>query len=524
MKRKSLIAALLYVTMGFAVAAFGASYHVDSKTGSDANNGRSPQTAWETLKKASSVAYKRGDRILLKRGSIFRGKLELKGVMGSKDAPVIIDAYGIGETLPKIDSAGYIAGVAIEGCEYIEVMNLEVTSNGGKEIDARAKTDRYGIHVSKSRYVSLNRLYLHTLFATIQTKSEGKDKTTAYGHGVGLKECKDVAVEKCRIERVGRYGIQATKSQNIMVLDNKTDHTGCSGIQMSRSQDIVIRGNIVDHPGSFVDKRMHGRGSGSWMWSCENVLYEKNKFLNAKGKGDSCGVHIDFNCKNVVVQYCFSRNNEGGFVEILGNNHHCAYRYNISVNDGFRRKGKGGAHQEGKTLWLSGFCGKKSERSGPFNSYIYNNTIYVKKGARSCFSIGSVTKGALVANNIFHLLGPTVDVMGDQKRYKKKSTNAKAKGVVFVNNVYTHESILPASLRIVDSHPMIGDSGFKNPGGKQAKDYIPANAKLLKDKGIKITNIPGDNIGLTIGLEVTKDFFGNPIKGTPDIGAIEIKE
>ena len=75
--------------------------------------------------------------------------------------------------------------------------------------------------------------------------------------------------------------------------------------------------------------------------------------------------YIDFNCSDVIIQYNYSANNVGGFCEILGNNYNCAYRYNISVNDGHRMKGQNGAFQQGKTLWLSGFVGKGNERNGP---------------------------------------------------------------------------------------------------------------------------------------------------------------
>jgi len=504
--------------------ASGASYHVDSEKGSDESHGLSPRKAWKTLTKASSATYRAGDRILLRRGTLFRGKLELKGAKGSEKAPIVIDAYGPGDEPPKIDSAGYIAGVAIEECEHVEARNVEITSDGGKEIDPPARTDRYGILVLKSSHVAVDALRISDVFATVQTKSEGKDKTTAYGHGVRLMDSDHLIVSDCVIEKVGRYGINAIRCQSVEVRDNRTDNTGCSGVQMSRCRDVVIRGNRFDHPGSFIDERMHGRGSGSWVWGCENVLYEKNEFLNAKGKADSCGVHIDFNCRNVVVQRCFSMNNEGGFIEILGNDCNCAYRYNISVNDGFRRKGKDGAHQEGKVLWLSGFCGAKNPPSGPFNSYIYNNTIYVKEDARSCFSISPTARGALVANNIFHLLGPTVDVLGDQKKYKAKRKNAKASNVVFMNNVYARDSVLPAGLRQWDSRAIVGDSGFSKPGGDRPEDYVPTNTEILKDRGANIGKIPGDDIGLTIGLNMAKDFFGNPIEGAPDVGAVELQE
>jgi hypothetical protein len=74
---------------------------------------------------------------------------------------------------------------------------------------------------------------------------------------------------------------------------------------------------------------------------------------------------------------------------------------------------------------------------------------------------------------------------------------------------------------ISDSEKIIGDAGFANPGGLTAADYKPSNSNLIVDKSIAVTNLPGDAVGLTVGLKVDKDFFGNPIIGTPDMGAIE---
>ena len=54
-------------------------------------------------------------------------------------------------------------------------------------------------------------------------------------------------------------------------------------------------------------------------------------------------------------------------------------------------------------------------------------------------------------------------------------------------------------------------------------DFYPKNPKLLKDKGIVISKLPNDTIGLFLGLHLQKDLLGNVIKDRPDIGAIEIK-
>eukprot|EP01031_Cornospumella_fuschlensis_P016501 gene16501-20170_t len=171
-----------------------------------------------------------------------------------------------------------------------------------------------------------------------------------------------------------------------------------------------VRGGVftalhVDGSGSTKDTRNWGRGSGLWTWGTSDVVIEKSQFLNANGPGDSAGVHIDYNCRNVIVQYNLSANNAGGFCEILGNNFNCAYRYNVSVNDGHRIKGKDGAFQDGKTFWLSGYTGGKSPRRGPTNTYFYNNTIYVGDEIVAKVAVAPTAEGVLIANNIFHFSG-----------------------------------------------------------------------------------------------------------------------
>ena len=66
--------------------------------------------------------------------------------------------------------------------------------------------------------------------------------------------------------------------------------------------------------------------------SLKNTVISNNKFQNANGPADSAGCHIDFNCNDIIVENNLSRNNAGGFIEILGNNYNCSYRHNLSIN------------------------------------------------------------------------------------------------------------------------------------------------------------------------------------------------
>jgi hypothetical protein len=283
---------------------------------------------------------------------------------------------------------------------------------------------------------------------------------------------------------------------------------------------MVIRGNSVDGSGCRKDPRMHGRGSCSWVIICTDVLVEHNRFANAWGINDSCGFHIDIGNRNVVVQYNLSLHNAGGFVEILGANRNCAYRYNISVDDGWRVKGEDGATNEGHLLWTLGFRVPPKAWEGPYHSYIYNNTVYVGE-RRSCFSLGATTDGLLIANNIFHLLGPTTSITTAFQQ-QHEPPGGRIRNVVFRNNLYLRPGLLPADLPVTDAQPLTGDAAFARPGGTEAADYLPTNTELVRDRGIAIEKLPGDEVGLTVGLAVDKDILGRPVTGRPDLGAVEL--
>ncbi|VGO19752.1 right-handed parallel beta-helix repeat-containing protein [Pontiella sulfatireligans] len=502
-------------------------FHLDSRQGNDSNDGNTARTAWRSLEKANAFSFNPGDRLLLKRGSRFQGGLKLK-LKGTAEEPIEIAAYGEGSA-PFIDAKGHMAGVHLLGSHHVVVRDLEITADGGKTKDGK-KDRRYGVYVQGTygsiSNVTLDNLTIYKIYPEVGSTHEGHNESTFMGTAISIEGRKEepssgFMVRNCRIAQTGFKAINLKHIKNVQVLDNTMKDIGGPAIQPGNVEDLVVRGNTVDGSGSSMDKRMHMRGSGIWPWSCNRVLIERNKFMHARGKGDSCGVHIDFNCRDVVVQYNLSMDNEGGFVEILGNNHNCAYRYNISVNDGSRVKGRNKAFQEGKILWTSGYVGSKRPKHGPYNSYIYNNTIYVKPGSRSCFSIASSTEGLLVANNIFHVLGKTEDVLGDQDS-KLIRQGANASRLVVQNNLYFNDSILPETLPFKDQNMIIGDPRFRRAGGDDAEDYIPRNTALVKDKGIDIQKLEGDEAGLRVGLEVTEDFFGNPIVGKPDLGAVEL--
>ena len=88
--------------------ATGNTYYVSTLDGNDRNSGKSETEALYSLTALSQIDLQPGDRVLLERGSNFYNDfLHLRGVKGTQEAPIVIDAYGDSEAaLPVINTNG----------------------------------------------------------------------------------------------------------------------------------------------------------------------------------------------------------------------------------------------------------------------------------------------------------------------------------------------------------------------------------------------------------------------------------
>jgi hypothetical protein len=523
-------------------------YYVHPELGDNSNTGFSKSVPLKTLASISKIKLLPGDRVLLASNQYYKTGIRLINQNGTENNPITITTINwdtdISSNPAIINFKGEANGILIQDCSFIEVSNIWVTGDGFFKNSGQKSKMRCGVlvintHSRKMMNITIKNITVFDVFYENNGFTRGKNEvktangTQKYGWGIRVinknpKTSIDlVNIENCHIKNVAHTGIKLSGNNKnitqVKISGNKVEGTGGPGIQMSGVNNTTVVNNFVTHSGSHDDTRKWGRGSGLWTWGASNVLIEKNKFLYANGPGDSAGAHIDFNCNNIVLQYNISAYNAGGFCEILGNNYNCIYRYNISVNDGYRVKGVNGAFQEGKILWLSGYQGTNKKRKGPVNSYIYNNTIYCDSSIVAKIAIDNTSNGVLIANNIFHILGSTKAVLGDQ--YKPDTVeDILAKNVLFKNNLFLRESSWSAEISIKDTEPIFGNSNFTNAGGLEAKDYLPKNSYLVKNKGIYIELLSNDSNGLLESLSLKEDILGTPILDIPSIGALEFKE
>ena len=71
-------------------------YYVSSSTGSDLNDGLSPETAFQSIDKLNTLTFVPGDHILFKTGDTFVGMFRPKG-SGVEGAPIVAASYGDGK-------------------------------------------------------------------------------------------------------------------------------------------------------------------------------------------------------------------------------------------------------------------------------------------------------------------------------------------------------------------------------------------------------------------------------------------
>ena len=530
----------------------GTNYFISSSEGDDMNDGSSTENPWKSVDKVNEASLFPGDTVFFKRGDTFYGQLVVNG-SGKKNSPLVFSSYGEGGK-PLIDGAtdqagAFLSAVFINNQEYIEMYHLELTNDRRESRPGVSDNLAYGIHVFNDgdkimRHFVFNNLTIRDVFAPTL---EGVSFNAIRVSGIGIysesnttagkeKNIRDVLVEDCYFTRIQRFGIHTghqggaegigndsiNRNMNLVFRNNHFYHTGGSGITPGRSYNVLLENNIFDYPGSDIDPRMVKRGSGAWFWNCRNVFAQYNHSYHVRGSGDSYGMHIDFSNRNVFFQYNFSEDSEGGFLEILGDNENSTWRYNISVNDGWRVTG----HNR-YSIWLGGYVGSGRAPVPSDHNFIYNNTIFLDN-AKVKPGIFIFAKNTYIYNNIFSAingasigtgsgnLGVTIDM-------------APGSELLVSNNLF-FGNIAPSFINL-DNNRIIGDPQFENPGATDELGRSSDGFKLQYNspaidagKSFPEPTFPkaGHGIFKNISLHTENDFFGNPVdinNRMPNIGA-----
>lgn len=511
-------------------------YYLASR-GRDAGPGTSPQRPWRSLARLESARLAAGDRILLKAGDRFTGQLRVTA-SGAPGRPLRIGRYGAGPS-PVIAGDGRAAAILVRNQQHIEIRDLAITNTVERTPPGQPAERRFGIEIINDgggvlAHFRLERLTIRDIYA-----ERINDRTEADFNRIVISAIRiatlrprtgqagfihDIVIADNAISRSGRFGVQIGHegaaggpqdahlrnpdtgfNRDIIIRGNRFHELGGSGVQLTGARNVLIENNDFDRTGSsLVPDRMVGRGSGAWIHNCRDIVAQHNRSRHVRGYKDSYGLHVDHGNLNVLYQYNYSEDSEGGFVEILGNNRNVIWRYNISVNDGLREKA-------GNSIWFSPFAPNMAPSAG---LHVYNNTIFVRAGLFPDLDLRA--RDALIANNIF-VAAPHA-MIGEQMRLELDDNGLKLAGNLFSGAINREFADRDGQSQRGD--PRLVRPGLADPAGYRLRPGSPALAG-----GVPIPHPPFPAAGHGVFAQLSPvplvDFFGTPLppSGNPGIGA-----
>lgn len=487
-------------------------FYVDNINGDDSNDGKTLETAWETVEKVNKTAFEPGTKVLFKADGIWDETLAPKS-SGKAGKNIVFDMYGKGNK-PIINGDGEGAAIILSALQYVEVRNFEVTNKSEYE------ASRKGVYVTSGGQESAGvyregGMYNHIYLINLDIHDVSTNPGERWSGGIVFISAlakspaafNDVLVQGCTIKGTEGNGITFSSdynnrtgvswgaadyfpSTNVTLRNNFITDCAGDGIYLNCTNGSKIEYNTVTNT-SYVD----GPYAGIWPHNSTDCVMQYNEAYDVKKVGgDGQGFDVDINCERTVVQYNYSHDNEGGFLLICtdgnenGFNRDVTVRYNISQND----------------------LDALFTLSGPVSDVkIYNNTFYVAEDLKNATRIvgtyawgdsGKDPKDARFTNNIFYMNCEGEDYF----------QNIRA--VTFDNNLFYGSYNFR---RLPQTNSIYADPQFVNPSSGKI------GINTVKGYKLKSTS-PCIDAGKNMA-DVVKDYFGTkvPQNSKFDIGAGE---
>lgn len=523
-------------------------YYLSTSLGDDNNNGNINQP-WKTLAKISNTSLGPGDIVYFKSGDTFKGHFEVNG-SGTNEEPIVLTSYGSGEK-PIISGSNHNDGggdykeaILVTNNDNIIFDNLEIQNHRTISRSGVGDLVSFGvlIEVNQSNNNLNNFLFRNMTFKNIyglywvDPSNQGAFNAFEVS-GITFKSgtggvINNVIIEDSYFTDLQRIGIHikniagktsTKRNKNFVVRNNEFFQTGGTCVLPIRTENCLIENNIFNQPGAKTNDKMIGRGSAVWNWYSINTIIQHNQSINAKGILDSHGIHVDHSNIDTFIQYNYMQDCEGGFVEILGGNQRAVYRFNISLNDGWRVNPNW--TNSDHTIWLNDKIGGGESGHPSYDSYIYNNTIVINKSGNEAFDTAIDINGVntRIFNNIFYAINGS-GIGNQQGNYN--DPNLMITNNLFFGNVRNNFKAKDSNK--IEVNPNFYDEGRNDFYGFQinaSSQAISNGQKYIGNYSHPAIPVEASSIFDNVEKYPSVDFFGNPLSAdsNPNIGASNAK-
>jgi polysaccharidase protein len=310
-------------------------FYVDSRTGSDGNNG-SAATPWASIDAVNRAGLAAGDTVLFARDAAFTGTIDLhtSGVAG---APITFGAYGTGAD-PLI--TGGANGVSGNGQDYITVRDLHIANVGGAGVISFGSNDWTidNVHVDHagSAWVPGNNEFSAFQFRGVANLTiENSEYDHITGDGVFLWDANGVRIlnnhfetpQGATADNIHSYQMHNYEVRgNTLSFADATD-SGKGNMVVQESSDGVIADN------TFIMTHAHYGIGGT----IQNGVVENNHFVGRKDGDWSTGLNITetlgspSDVSNMTIRNNFFDGSGMGIYTWDGNGAGTAHRDNFQV-------------------------------------------------------------------------------------------------------------------------------------------------------------------------------------------------
>ncbi|MDD2361877.1 MAG: hypothetical protein PHH84_02795 [Oscillospiraceae bacterium] len=328
----------------------GTTYYV-STSGSDFNDGTSPQTPWKTVDPVNRITLKPGDNVLFRRGDVFVGAhLALRGNGCTEEASwITIDAYGDGANPLFKDASTLQPAISLQSPEItggyrIRHIDIDTYLLGIAAVRVEPEQMIDGLKISDCtiRNITTNRYF----------DSQPQLPCGApLAFGMWLRYVQNLDVCNLTIDNTDspfqfcgglacfdNMDIQNSHIQGIMIYGclnlNKYDEI------MATDGNVVIQNSCIRYTGDRATK------FGSTAILTENIRnciirnVEVGYVVNTLGGFDACALDWEQSNINCTFEQVYAHDNQGPFVlamehpESLGNSRGNVIRNCVSVNNG----------------------------------------------------------------------------------------------------------------------------------------------------------------------------------------------
>jgi hypothetical protein len=341
---------LLALAMLPVAVAFAADYFVDSGFGRDDSTGLSAASPWRTISRVNRAQLRAGDRVLFRRGGVWRERL-IPPASGTSDLPITFSGYGEGSA-PVLDGSVLLDDfVPISGYPSVlatgAAWNVHAVWEDSTTLLRPARSIPAVASLPGSWFWSAGTLFIHPSDSsskavrsrTYEAAHIGPiiDNARSYVTFNGLtvrhaaqyaaislyssREITGVLIENCDISYNYPRGIWSAGPNTVsklIIRKNVISQNAGSGIEMEQSHFGVIEDNAVT-ANCLQDLLPYQAGIRLWSPKISNTLVARNT-VSIERQGylhdESIGIHIDEVGPGVVVQENMVSDTDAAGIEI----------------------------------------------------------------------------------------------------------------------------------------------------------------------------------------------------------------